>query len=313
MSHFSSSGNHKSSKNESTHLSENKWKLVKKIFQISNLHFPKEPINKISLPLKIGSNVSVKQYNKFLECKVPRGYKYQLQDNGDVLIIDMSSNEHSELVSWLTIIFNTYNGGIPLNRPIRVGVHPSPARNGEKIAPDLAIAPSLLYIPRSGVRPSDTNGNPHARIVVEIGNQQSNETWIEKCQTWKREPYVRYVFGLKFYKPKKTRDSHGWRHRAMTAILYTQGENDREWDFGTVPKEARIFSNCPIPSTGCIAPGLGAFTVNIPVIQVFYNPPIPVPARYTPAYPNGVNIPRDANFTIDLYLIQQEVLRVQKN
>jgi len=73
-----------------------------------------------SLPLQIGSNVSVERYNKFIDRKAPRGYKYHYE-NGDVFIIDMSSYEHSSLVQFLADYFNVYNGAIPMrNKPIRV-------------------------------------------------------------------------------------------------------------------------------------------------------------------------------------------------
>jgi len=73
-----------------------------------------------SLPLQIGSNVSVERYNKFIDRKAPRGYKYHYE-NGDVFIIDMSSYEHSSLVHFLADYFNVYNGATPMrNKPIRI-------------------------------------------------------------------------------------------------------------------------------------------------------------------------------------------------
>jgi hypothetical protein len=76
------------------------------------------------LPLKIGSNISIKKYNKFFE-KAPNGYKYQHDDNGNVFIIDMSSEEHARVTSFLNMCFNVHNGdGIPaLNRPIIVSIN----------------------------------------------------------------------------------------------------------------------------------------------------------------------------------------------
>jgi len=73
-----------------------------------------------SLPLQIGSNVSVERYNKFIDRKAPRGYKYHYE-NGDVFIIDMSSYEHSRIVVFLINYFNVYNGGTPMrNQPILI-------------------------------------------------------------------------------------------------------------------------------------------------------------------------------------------------
>jgi Uma2 family endonuclease len=73
-----------------------------------------------SLPLQIGSNVSVERYNKFIDRKAPRGYKYHYE-NGDVFIIDMSSYEHSSLVHFLADYFKVYNGATPMrNKPIEI-------------------------------------------------------------------------------------------------------------------------------------------------------------------------------------------------
>jgi hypothetical protein len=64
-------------------------------------------------------------------------------------------------------------------------------------------------------------------------------------------------------------------------------------------------------ATGCVALGNPAFQVNIPIDDVFYDPPIP--GVYTPL----ATFPRPAflngNFTIDLYEVQQTVLDSQKN
>ncbi|CAG8748821.1 14341_t:CDS:2, partial [Cetraspora pellucida] len=100
----------------------------------------------------IGSNVTVKQYNKFLERKAPRGYKYQRHDNCNVFIIDMSKSEHGDLVALLITSFVAQNAGFPtLNRPFIVHVdtlHHNPVGTGKKIAPGVAIAPNELYIPK---------------------------------------------------------------------------------------------------------------------------------------------------------------------
>ena len=58
----------------------------------------------------------------------------------------------------------------------------------------------------------------------------------------------------------------------------------------------------------CNAPGNPAYQINIPISDVFYDPPIPaigyVPLVSCPAIPSG-------NFIIDLYEIQQMVLKSQ--
>ena len=60
--------------------------------------------------------------------------------------------------------------------------------------------------------------------------------------------------------------------------------------------------------TGCNAPGNPAYQINIPISDVFYDPPIPaigyVPLVSHPAIPDG-------NFIIDLYEIQQIILKRQ--
>lgn len=61
-------------------------------------------------------------------------------------------------------------------------------------------------------------------------------------------------------------------------------------------------------------PGLPEFKISIPVNAVFYNPTSdPPPARYTPTIPDGLNVDPNAQFTIDLYDIQQDILALQRN
>ncbi|CAB5161361.1 unnamed protein product [Rhizophagus irregularis] len=134
----------------------------------SRIHIPSN-IDEASLPLRIGSNVSINKYNKFLESEAPRGYKYQHDDNGNVLIVDMSNTEHSRLAFFLGTCFNAYNGGLVHNRPIIISndtLHFSPVVSllgrRRKIAPDLAIAPNEPYVPKPvvlypGPPPSDRN------------------------------------------------------------------------------------------------------------------------------------------------------------
>ncbi|RHZ76705.1 hypothetical protein Glove_194g31 [Diversispora epigaea] len=162
----------------------------------------------------IGSNVSVKQYNKFLTHKAPRGYKYQRKENENVFVIDMSNSEHSYLVGLLYNLFKLPNDSAVLN-PTPINIHFSPALNGGKIAPDLSITPSLRYIPISVVPhplplPSDTT------LRWQITSLMNHKL---KCQLWLQESYVRYVFGIKLYKPKKAKYTVGKKYRAMTTKL----------------------------------------------------------------------------------------------
>ncbi|CAG8610001.1 5549_t:CDS:2, partial [Racocetra persica] len=91
---------------------------------------------------------------------------------------------------------------------------------------------------------------------------------------------------------------------SMTARLWQQDiARYQEWEFGTHSRG----NNNP---TACNAPGLPAFQVNIPVSEVFWDPPIPTVAGYTPAVPFLITA---VDFSIDLYQIQQLVLNNQNN
>ncbi|CAG8716163.1 23119_t:CDS:2 [Gigaspora rosea] len=262
-------------------------KKLKKLFRLSHVHFPKEQIDE------------ARQYNKFLEYKAPRGYKYKRYDDGGVFIIDMSSPERSDIVAFIGSLFGAYNARFappppppaPLNYPMIIGgdsFHYSPDGSGARIAPDVCIRPNKIYVtnptvPHPGPPPSDINGNSHARIVL--------------------------------HSPKNARDSQGIRLREMIAWLWTQGvARPQKWDFGTFPENAIILPGLPIPATGCTGPGLPNFTISIPVIEVFYNPPNPVPADYASVIPAALTptIDPGATLDIDLYLIQQMVLDSQK-
>ncbi|CAG8583773.1 hypothetical protein RhiirA1_453441 [Rhizophagus irregularis] len=87
--------------------------------------------------------------------------------------------------------------------------------------------------------------------------------------------------GLRPHKLNSAKDAQGQKCRAMTARLWTQGAGYRE-DFGSIPRGAYFFNPLTIP-----------------------------PPEYIPTAPVGIN--PGANFTIDLYYIQQEVLMSQKN
>ena len=73
-----------------------------------------------SFPYKIGSKVTIKNYNNFLEHQESSGYKYQRKDNGDVFIIDMGDCEHGLVVSLLQRCFNVPNN-VDYDPPIIVG------------------------------------------------------------------------------------------------------------------------------------------------------------------------------------------------
>jgi hypothetical protein len=71
-----------------------------------------------SFPCKIGSKITLEEYNKFLERKESSGYKYERKVNGDVYVIDMNDPEHGAVVSLLLVYFNVANGGAIINQPI---------------------------------------------------------------------------------------------------------------------------------------------------------------------------------------------------
>ncbi len=52
-----------------------------------------------SLPCKIGKNVSVKDFNAFLDCNESTGYKfYWNKHDKNVYIVEMASTEHEAVV-----------------------------------------------------------------------------------------------------------------------------------------------------------------------------------------------------------------------
>ena len=73
-----------------------------------------------SLPCKIGSKVSIKEYNKFLTRQESSGYKYQREEGGDVYIIGMGNPEHGKVASLLISYFNIPNNHVFIDPPIRV-------------------------------------------------------------------------------------------------------------------------------------------------------------------------------------------------
>ncbi|CAG8569902.1 10334_t:CDS:2 [Acaulospora colombiana] len=161
--------------------------------------------------------------------------------------------------------------------------------------PDLAVYPNTLFVPRPpvphpGPPPSDKRGNPHARIICEVAMAQRSSDLKEKCRLWKHQPYVRAVLGIKLYETKTTRNARGYRDRAM------------KWKFGTVNKDGS--------ATSCNALGNPNYLINIPVRDVFYNPPVPAVA-YGPLPPPPAVL-MGTNITIDLYEVQQAVLLYQE-
>ncbi|CAB4490726.1 uncharacterized protein OCT59_021701 [Rhizophagus irregularis] len=97
---------------------------------------------------KIGSKITLKEYNNFLIRKESSGYKYQRKSNGDVYVIDMSDPEISHVTYLLQRYFELANGGVFSNPPIEIHVHPDPTVTGGFIAADVAVAPHLNHVQR---------------------------------------------------------------------------------------------------------------------------------------------------------------------
>ena len=57
-----------------------------------------------SLPFQIGKNVSVENYNTFLDQSESSGYKFRWE-NGNVYIIEMANEQHEVVVSYLQYCF----------------------------------------------------------------------------------------------------------------------------------------------------------------------------------------------------------------
>src|SRR3954469_4373821 len=72
---------------------------------------------KCSLPLHIGSKVTIENYNTFLHNYGSRGYKFwfHLSDDsntGEVYIVDMASSVHENIVFRLQKFFEVPNNGV---------------------------------------------------------------------------------------------------------------------------------------------------------------------------------------------------------
>ncbi|CAG8660029.1 6476_t:CDS:2 [Paraglomus brasilianum] len=268
---------------------------------------PTKPVEESSLPLKIGSKITIKNYNTFLENHGSAGYKFWFdKKTSDVFIIGMASTKHEAVISLLQRYFNVPNNGVVVNPPICVYGQPR-----LKIAPDVAVYPNIAFVPRPSaspvipVPPSDLCGNPHARIVCEIAISQDVGRLGQRCLRWMKEKYVRAVIGIKILeeRPMIREPVTGYFYKTMTAKLYRQGMDTQRWDFGNAKKYSRDPVNNP---ADCNAPNLPAFQITIPISEVFWDLPLfPIPLAYAPAVPATIV---GNTFVIDLYQIQRIVL-----
>ncbi|RGB33952.1 hypothetical protein C1646_743060 [Rhizophagus diaphanus] len=222
----------------------------------------------------------------------------------------MTTTVHEDIIFRLQKFFEVPNNGVVDDPPIVVTgqsfhiVHYVPGGNGVETAPDACVRPNVAFVPKPATStviprpPGDTCGNPHARIMCEVAVGQSVGEFGRKCLSWMREPYVRAVISIKILEPRLNMQEPtiGFFYRTM---MYNVGI------LGTLKK----YSRDPITDPpGCNAPNLAAYQITIPISEVFWDPPFPIPPGYTPAIPpNIVGI----NFVIDLYRIQRVALQAQ--
>ncbi|CAG8612801.1 9760_t:CDS:2 [Funneliformis caledonium] len=72
-------------------------------------------------------------------------------------------------------------------------------------------------------------GNHHARIICEVAMGQSFRDLTNKCHLWLKEQY-------ELKTRQVTRNTQGHFDRAMTTVLWRQGVQFQEWEFGTKQK-----------------------------------------------------------------------------
>ena len=82
-----------------------------------------------SLPLHIGSKVTIKNYNTFLNNHGSEGYKFYFELNtdnktGSVYIIGMATKVHEVVVNLLQKFFEAPNRGVIYDSPILVAGQP---------------------------------------------------------------------------------------------------------------------------------------------------------------------------------------------
>ncbi|GES94308.1 hypothetical protein GLOIN_2v1734790 [Rhizophagus clarus] len=263
---------------------------------------PKSSVTESNLPLHIGTKVTIKNYNTFLRNYGSSGYKFQFQINsdnctGEVYIIGMASTVHEDVVLRLQRCFDVPNNGV-IDDPLIVvsgqALHNDPNGIGVELAPDATVRPNLAIVqkPATSTRipppPGDVDGNPCARIMCEVAIGQNVGQLGQKCFTWMVEPYIRAVISIKILDPRPgvREPGTGYFFRSMTAKLYRQGMVIQRWDFGNVRK----YSNDPLGDFNnpavvlCNTPNDPRFQISVPISEVFWDPPSPIPPNYVPYY-----------------------------
>ncbi|CAI2178033.1 993_t:CDS:2, partial [Funneliformis geosporum] len=129
-------------------------------------------LNESSIPCKIGSKITLEEYNNFLMCKESSRYKFQQKNNSNIYVIDMSNPEHFYVVSLLQDYFKAANGKSSL------------------------IHQYVLLV-------------MDVREFLLLANRQNIGQLIEKCQNWLNIVHVRYVLGIKFHDKSESYDDQG--------------------------------------------------------------------------------------------------------
>ncbi|CAG8741782.1 1718_t:CDS:2, partial [Funneliformis mosseae] len=220
---------------------------------------------------------------------------------GEVYIIDMASTVHEDVVSRIQEFFKVPNNGVSFYI-----VHNDPSGIGVEIAPDVAIRPSMAVVQR----PVTSTRIPPPPSDNDVAVGQGIGQLGRKCSTWMLEPYVRAVISIKILVPRPgvQEPGTGYLFRSMTAKLYRQGMAIQVWDFGNVKKYSRDPLGDINDPTLCNAPNDPRFQINIPISEVFWDPPSPIPSIYVPVIPTNVI---GKNFNIDLYWIQRAALQAK--
>ncbi|RIA84505.1 hypothetical protein C1645_742288 [Glomus cerebriforme] len=226
----------------------------------------------------------------------------------------MVSAMHGKVISRLQKFFKVPNNGVVNFSPISVDgqiLHNMLGENSVWEAPDISVQLDMVLVPKPSTSTVVPHllGNPHARIICEVAVIQDGSQLSQKCISWMQEQYIRDIISIKILEPRRNvqEPGTGYFFRMMTAKLYHQGMTVQQWDFGNARKNSKDpvgdFTNDP---TLCRAPNDPNFQISIPISDMFWDPPFPIPPTYILMIPTNV---AGHVFNIDLYLIQRIALR----